>query len=245
MAETPKLDFSKSAISRYLQLATLFRRRIDRGEWKLGEQIPTVDRLVEECGVARATVRHALGLLESDGLIERCRAKGTFVKKVPSNRLWYDVVTDLQGLLLPRESAKIELLTGVEERMPIKIPHDFGVAAGSYMHFFRRHSRRDIPFAVIEVYLAQDIYVQLSPTDLVEKTTLQLLIDLPGVDVKAVKQSLTIETADIHIAERLNISINSPVAVVLRYMMGEEGRILAISEGRYPGEMVRLDMTMK
>ncbi|MFX6226298.1 GntR family transcriptional regulator, partial [Acinetobacter baumannii] len=51
------VDFSRSAVSRSLQLATLFRRRIESGQWPLGSQIPTVDDLASECGVARATIR--------------------------------------------------------------------------------------------------------------------------------------------------------------------------------------------
>jgi GntR family transcriptional regulator len=39
----PAIDLSRSAVSRYIQLATLFRRRIEQGVWKIGTQIPTVD----------------------------------------------------------------------------------------------------------------------------------------------------------------------------------------------------------
>lgn len=243
--QAPKLDFSKSAVSRYLQLATLFRSRIDREEWPVGKQIPTVEQLVEECGVARATIRHALGLLEDDGLIERRRAKGTFVKKKPSDKLWFDVVTDLQGLLRPIEPFKVEVLSKVDSKHPINIPPDIGVSADHYKHFFRRHWRRGVPFAVTEVFLADEVYFKLAPTDLLEKTTLKLLIDLPDVQIHSVRQTLTIETADIDVAEKLKIHINAPVAVVLRFMLDPKGRILAISEGRYPGEMVRLDMVMR
>src|SRR3546814_11024266 len=77
------VDFSRSAISRYIQLATLFRRRIESGQWPLGSQIPTVDRLADECGVARATIRQAPDLLQGEGLIPRYRAKRTFVPRHP------------------------------------------------------------------------------------------------------------------------------------------------------------------
>src|SRR4051794_32327691 len=94
------VDFSRSAVSRYIQLATLFRRRIESGEWPLGEQIPTVDKLAGEYGVARATVRQALASLEDEGLIERLRAKGTFVLQRPQQKLWCEVPTSWSGLLL-------------------------------------------------------------------------------------------------------------------------------------------------
>lgn len=245
MKDTPKLDFSKSAVSRYLQLSTLFRSRIERDDWPVGQQIPTVEQLVEEFGVARATIRHALGLLENDGLIERRRAKGTFVKKKPSDKLWFDVVTDIQGLLMPRKPAQIELISKIESLSPKDMPSEIGALEGSYKHFFRRHWRNREPFAIIEVYLTDFIYSQLGPTDLIEKNTLQLLTDLPGTTVRKIKQTLTIETADITIAESLKISLNSPVAVVIRYMFDQNDKFLAMSKGRYPGEMVRLDMLMK
>ncbi|HEY9281192.1 MAG TPA: GntR family transcriptional regulator, partial [Eoetvoesiella sp.] len=68
------IDFSRSAAARYVQLASLFRRRVESGQWPVGEQIPTVDDLSEECNVARATVRQALNLLEAENLIARYRA---------------------------------------------------------------------------------------------------------------------------------------------------------------------------
>src|SRR5215813_12168995 len=89
-----KVDFSRTGIARYIQLASLFRRRIESGLWESGEQIPTVDDLAAECGVARATIRQALGILEDEQLIARYRAKGTFVRERPQGQIWCEVATD-------------------------------------------------------------------------------------------------------------------------------------------------------
>ena len=61
--------------------------------WAVGQQIPTVEELAAECGVARATIRQALDLLEGEGLIERYRAKGTFVRERAHEQLWCEVAT--------------------------------------------------------------------------------------------------------------------------------------------------------
>jgi GntR family transcriptional regulator len=91
-ASTSKvLDLNRSAVPRHIQLTTLFRHRIEQGTWKTGQQIPTVDELAAECGVARATIRQAMDQLETEGLIERFRAKGTFVRQAPRERLWCEV----------------------------------------------------------------------------------------------------------------------------------------------------------
>jgi GntR family transcriptional regulator len=100
-----QVDFSRTGIARYIQLASLFRLRIESGLWVSGQQIPTVDDLSAECGVARATIRQALGILEDEHLIERHRAKGTFVLERPRDQIWCEVATDWSGLLMSRRDA--------------------------------------------------------------------------------------------------------------------------------------------
>ena len=44
------VDLNRSTVSRYIQLSTLFRRRIESGVWRPGHRIPTVDELAAEYG---------------------------------------------------------------------------------------------------------------------------------------------------------------------------------------------------
>ncbi len=127
------IDFSLSGVARYIQLATLFRRRIEAGQWAIGQQIPTVEELADECAVARATVRQALDILEADKLIERFRAKGTFCDPETGHSVAARAVpTDLSGLLLAAEGASIGLLKTEKGVMPAHVQHDIGTLAPSY-----------------------------------------------------------------------------------------------------------------
>ena len=81
----------KSNVALCIQLASMFRQKISYGTWSVGEKIPTVKELADECGVATMTIRQALDIIENEGLIERYRAKGTFVKDAPKQNLWCDV----------------------------------------------------------------------------------------------------------------------------------------------------------
>lgn len=101
---------NRSAVSRYLQLADLFRQRITDGDWRVGQQIPTITDLACDCGVAVLTVRRALDILETEHLIERFRARGTFVRQRPARDAWCAVSTDFTGLLIARYSSRIEVL---------------------------------------------------------------------------------------------------------------------------------------
>src|SRR6476469_3899467 len=115
------VDLDRSVVARYIQLASLFRRRIEAGDWPVAEQTPTVDDLAAECGVARATIRKALDMLEGEGLIERYRAKGTFVRQRPRQQLWCEVATDWSGLLAARDDAVIELLADERGQQPSNV----------------------------------------------------------------------------------------------------------------------------
>ena len=69
----------------YLVIADELRARIERGELTAGDKLPAERELVEEFHVARMTVRHALDILQLEGLIDRRRGRtgGTFVRSVP------------------------------------------------------------------------------------------------------------------------------------------------------------------
>ena len=45
----------------YVQIAGVMRRKMRSGEWPPGIQLPTLEQLAEQLGVARVTVRQANG----------------------------------------------------------------------------------------------------------------------------------------------------------------------------------------
>lgn len=67
----------------YVRVAGQIRERIDNGELRPGEQVPSVHQLSETYGVSRSTARRALDLLKEWGLTEALPGLGTFVKGAP------------------------------------------------------------------------------------------------------------------------------------------------------------------
>lgn len=239
-----RADLSRSAVSRYIQLATLFRRRIESGQWPVGEQIPTVDELSAECGVARATIRQALGLVEAEGLIERFRAKGTFVKRRPQDQLWCEVESDWQGLLSSRDGATIEILSDVMGGPPL-VHHALGTTGQNYRHLRRRHSLNGQAFLVADVYIEEKLAKKVSDEDIASKTALRLVAGIPGVKITEARQTLTIGTADIETAALINLPLNAPVCHVTRSAVDQRGKLVLVSNGIYRGEVVRVDIKLR
>ena len=69
----------KSETPIYLQLRNEIVKGIGKGEFEIGESLPTVRQMAAELGVNTMTVSKAYQLLKSEGFIETDRRKGTIV----------------------------------------------------------------------------------------------------------------------------------------------------------------------
>ena len=246
LGSAPKpIEFSRTGISRYNQLATLFRRRIEAGHWAIGEQIPTVDELADECGVARATIRQALDLLEGESLIERFRAKGTFVRRRPRDDLWCEVGTDWSGLLRPSYDATIEILKDTQKADLPSIGDEIGNQAPIYRHVRRRHWRDGQPFLLADLFIDHRLRGRISKKDLGSKTALRLISEVPGVEIADAKQTLTIGAADLEASDLLTIPLGAPVAYVRRQAVDANGVLVLLANGIYRGDVVRFDIKLR
>ena len=73
---------------RYRQIADVFREKINAGELKPGDALPTESSLQEAFNVSRVTVRQALKLLTEEQIVESIQGSGTYVKE---ERVNYDI----------------------------------------------------------------------------------------------------------------------------------------------------------
>ena len=65
----------------YLQLANFLRAQIESGELEEGQALPSEPHLQQEYGLARNTVRMALGVLRDEGLIQTVHRRGSRVAR--------------------------------------------------------------------------------------------------------------------------------------------------------------------
>lgn len=79
----------------YVQLYSRLRAKIQRGAWEAGTMIPPETEIGERYGVSRITVRAALDQMVRDGLIERMRGRGSFVRSMaPETRACLTSLTE-------------------------------------------------------------------------------------------------------------------------------------------------------
>ena len=237
--------FADSPVPRYAQLADVLRARIARGQWRTGDQLPTLEDLMREFDVARVTVRQAVELLAREGLLSAQQGRGTFVTGVPVGRERpLRLQTSLADLAEVYRHDKPRL-TLLEEAaaMPALDPAD-GKPARRY-HFMRRvHSRDDIPYCVISIYLDNHVF-RMAAKRFRRETVIPVLLDLPHVKISRASQTLAVSSADVEVAGFLGVPVNSPVAEVRRVCVNELGVVIYLGLVTYRGDYVRLEMDLK
>lgn len=78
MKEMEIMVIIKSNITQ--QVVQFIKENIDNGNWRIGEKIPSENKLAESLGVSRASVRMAIQQFIAIGVLESVHGKGTFVK---------------------------------------------------------------------------------------------------------------------------------------------------------------------
>jgi len=242
--DTGAPDLGRSRVARYLQLATLFRNRISSGRWPVGSRIPNVDTLAQDFGVARETIRQALGLLEREGCVERFRAKGTFVRRSPSAGVPHNLHIDWGSLATAHEGAELEVLAeDTVDALPIAVEE--GTPAERYRMMRRRHIRDGVPYLVGTFFLDERLYKSVSPERFRREPTLRILMDDFADRIASGRQVLTIGTADVEIAPLLEVPINAPIAQVMRYAVDSDGTLVYVGIGIYRGDTLRLEIDLR
>jgi DNA-binding GntR family transcriptional regulator len=66
--------------SRYLDIASKIRERIEGGEWEPGARLPRLDDFAAEYGANRDTIGRAIGVLETQGYVWAVQGRGITVR---------------------------------------------------------------------------------------------------------------------------------------------------------------------
>jgi GntR family transcriptional regulator len=75
-----KID-PRSSVPAYRQLADILQAQIESGELEPDSPVPSETRLIQDYGVARGTVRHAIEVLREAGLIVTVQGRGSYVRE--------------------------------------------------------------------------------------------------------------------------------------------------------------------
>ncbi|MFC0504961.1 GntR family transcriptional regulator [Micromonospora costi] len=103
----------------FRQLADLLRDRITSGDLAPGASLPSELRLAQEYGLSRTSVRQAISLLRSEGLVIVQPPRGTFVRSIEPTETVTLHKGDTASARMPTPAERKELDIG--EGIPVLV----------------------------------------------------------------------------------------------------------------------------
>jgi DNA-binding GntR family transcriptional regulator len=120
----------------YQQITTALADRITSGVYACGSRLPSGSELCREFGVSPMTVRRALAILESQGLVSGEKGRGVFARSVDLSDSMFRLDSPTREWL--DESAEIRLLTASMTRADDKVAPMLGLPPGTRVIYLRR-----------------------------------------------------------------------------------------------------------
>lgn len=229
----------------YVQLVTMFRRRIESSEWPVGGQLPTLDALSAELGVARATIRYAIGFLEREGLIGRYRGRGTFVLRKPELEVWHNIPTTWSEMVDLEPDVKHEWLECRRADTPPAPSHPGGHVAPAYQYIRRLHRREGVPYLIGRSFVELGLFKAIGKKGFDNPAPYRTIHRHLGSAIGRAEQTLMVGTASLEEANLLGISLNAPVVFAYRSVFRRDGLLLHESDGVFRGDFIRVHMHLK
>ncbi len=213
-------------LPRYQQIRDFIARAIAHREWATGEPIPTEAELAKVHGVAIGTVRKAVDLLVSEGLVERVHGKGTFVRR-PSfaNSLFrfFRYSSDESETLMPGGH--------VQDRRRVMPPEDVRKSLQLAPNQYAIQMKR-LRTLGQKVVLAEDIWLpadrfkgllDLDPAAL-EPLLYPAYETLFKVLIVRAEETLSISLANASMAKILGVHEGAPLMAIERCAYDQDGR---------------------
>jgi GntR family transcriptional regulator len=233
----------QSGISRYVQLASVLRRRIAAGEWRIGQRLPTVHQLAADFGLAKITVRQALAVLAREQLITVQRARGSYVCGEPSkpNAELRAAISDVH---VGSSVFEIHLLEAPANRLlPTEFCEDVK-ASDKYMRVRKLHLHDGEPFCLADIYVLASLFRKFPKGSERTYKIARLVREVAGSDLGILRQTMTVEPADYELARLLNYSFAAPVARIRRVTFGVDNTVVMAGLSWYRGDRFVLDIEL-
>ena len=161
--------------TRYAEIADYLRGVIADSE--PGDRLPSDTELAERFSVSRMTARHAVQVLEQEGLLQREQGRGTFVAPRTVPRLLGSPLSFTTSMRARGLTATSKILDVAEEAASDEDVTALGLQAGSIVQVLTRLRLADgVPMAIERAVLAPDVAAVVE--SIVDRSLHQQFIDI-------------------------------------------------------------------
>ncbi|MER6126869.1 GntR family transcriptional regulator [Streptomyces sp. NPDC001795] len=214
------------------RLSQQLKRAVEQGHLAPGTLLSSENRMAEESGLSRLTVRRAIQSLADAGLLVRRRGIGTLVAHGGTERPLD--LADLHDDLQPTgRGSGVEVLRNETEPASAEVAAALAIAEGSEVTVLERLRHADgIRIAYWRSYLPAGFL--RSDNDRLESAVLFEMLQAAGIDVHSAQQTIGARHATAGERKLLGVTEGSTLLTLRRTMVDHIGRVIEYATHCYP-----------
>lgn len=220
----------------YRQIAELLREKIEKGEYRFGQFIPSERELSAKYGVNRLTLRKAIALLVNEGLLIPKPGKGTYVNR-PKIDSAFDTIQSTTPFLLDMGlTPSNRLIYSGRRKAGWKYSQIFHVSPDDdIFQLFRVRLGDGEPYILEYTYLPYDLIPEIEQYDF----SIYSLYDIygkHGIQLAHDTQTLEIVRICPPQSSLLNLPENDPVFMTTETIIDTQGKVVEYTKSYSSGK---------
>lgn len=201
----------------YIRIAKQVEMQIDNAIYTPGTKIPAEQELIKTYNVSRITVRQAINLLETKGIVKRRQGMGTFVIKPVITQTIDDIVQIYPSMIIQGITPGYEILDYNLINPQPEIRRYFGLSKNEQvLNFKRRISINNAILSLCDVFIPENIANNWTKEEASVKPSFCLLQKNASINLGNTQIKIRASLAKKEIAQWLKVSKNSPVLELKR-----------------------------
>ena len=193
------------------------RMRLSAGEWAAGERLPSETELAARYGVARMTIRQAIGALASEGAVIRRQGLGTFAAEGRPTRTVDLLLSFTEEMRRQGRQVETRLISAAVEAPPAAAREALQLGPSAAAVAVRRVRRVDgCPVVVQNSWLPYARFAGLAADPLLDGSLYAMLEARYGVRIMRARQAFTAAAAGEPDGAALGLQPCEPVLRIVR-----------------------------
>ena len=216
----------------YQRIQGTLRKRIDAGDLRIGDAVPSERDLAKIHQVSLMTARHALASLEREGVVERRRGIGTFVStpKIHFNKLMS--YTEQMASRSMTAGSKVLFARIIDDEQEANARLSLSPKSGVIKLERLRHAAGE-PFALETCYLSAAQFSGLLSAPLQRESLFGILERDYKVEIGYADEEVDATAADPRTADLLDVSRREPLLRIRQVIFSTNGKAVLYVLGFY------------
>jgi GntR family transcriptional regulator len=216
----------------YQRIQGTLRKRIDAGDLRTGDAVPSERDLAKIHSVSLMTARHALASLEREGVVERRRGIGTFVSapKIHFNKLMS--YTEQMASRSMTAASKILFAKIIDDEQEANARLSLSPKSGVIKLERLRHAAGE-PFALEICYLSAAQFPGLLSTPLQRESLFGILERDYKIEIGYADEEVDATAADPRTADLLDVPRREPLLRIRQVIFSTNGKAVLYVLGFY------------